>query len=42
MLVRWKDNSETWMPLKDMKESYPIETAEFAKSRGIDDEPAFA
>ena len=42
MLVRWKDNSETWMPLKDMKESYPIETAEFAKARGIDDEPAFA
>ena len=29
------------MPLKDLKESYPIETAEFARARGIDDEPAF-
>ena len=41
LLVRWKDNSESWVPLKDMKESYPIETAEFAKARGIVDEPAF-
>ena len=41
-LVRWKDQSESWMRLADMKESYPIETAEFAASRGIDDEPAFA
>ena len=30
------------MRLADMKELYPIETAEFATSRGIDDEPAFA
>ena len=35
-LVLWKDGSETWVPLKDMKESHPIEIAEFAKSRGID------
>ena len=41
LLVRWKDNSESWVPLKDMKESHPIETAEFAKARDIDDEPAF-
>ena len=41
-LVLWNDGSETWVPLKDMKESHPMEIAEFAKSRGIDKEPAFA
>jgi hypothetical protein len=42
LLVQWRDGSETWIPLKDMKESHPLETAEFAKARGIDDEVAFA
>ena len=42
LLVHWKDGSETWVPLKDMKESHPIEVAEFAKARGVADEPAFA
>eukprot|EP00957_Ditylum_brightwellii_P104734 7981788-Ditylum_brightwellii.AAC.1 len=23
LLVKWKDNSESWIPLKDMKESHP-------------------
>jgi hypothetical protein len=41
LLVRWKDGSERWIDLKDMKESQ-LETAEFAKARGIDREPAFA
>ena len=39
--VLWTDGSETWMPLKDLKESHPVETAEFAKARGIMNEPAF-
>jgi hypothetical protein len=42
LLVKWADGSESWMPLKDLKESHPIEMAEFAKARGIADEPAFA
>ena len=42
LLVHWKDGSETWVPLKDMKESHPIEVAEFAKARGVADEPAIA
>ena len=42
LLVQWKDGSEQWIPLKELKESHPIQTAEFAKARGIDDEPAFA
>ena len=37
----WKDGSEEWIPLSDMKNSNPVEVAEFAKSRQIDDEPAF-
>ena len=41
LLVKWKDQSESWMRLADMKESDPIEMAEFAVSRGVDDEPAF-
>ena len=42
LLVRWRDGSETWIPLKDMKESHLVETAEFARARGIDNEVAFA
>ena len=42
LLVAWKDGSETWIPLKNLKESNPVDVAEFAKARGIDDEPAFA
>ena len=42
LLIRWKDGSESWQKLKDMKESHPIDTAEYAKARGIADEPAFA
>ena len=42
MLVRWRDGHEAWIALKDLKESNPVETAEFAKSKGIDLEPAFA
>jgi len=42
LLVKWKDDSESWIKLCDMKESHPVEVAEFAKARGIDREPAFA
>ena len=38
----WKDGSESWVPLKDMKESHPIEIADFSKSRGIYKKPAFS
>ena len=39
--MAWADDSETWVPLKDLKESHPVEVAEFAKARGITDEAAF-
>jgi hypothetical protein len=42
LLIRWKDGSETWTKLKDMKEAYPVEMAEYAIQAKIHDEPAFA
>ena len=42
LLVKWRDQSESWVKLSELKESHPVETAEFAKSRGIDNEPVFA
>lgn len=42
LLVQWKDGTESWIHLKDLKESHPVETAEFARAREIDDEAAFA
>ena len=42
LLVEWKDQSESWVKLSELKESHPVETAKFAKSRGIDDKTAFA
>ena len=42
LLTSWKDGSTDWVPLKDMKASNPLETAEFAVARQIHEEPAFA
>ena len=40
--VEFVDGSSSWVPLKDLKESNPIETAEFVVSRFIQDELTFA
>ena len=29
-LVLWKDGSSDWVPLRDMKETYPLQTANYA------------
>lgn len=42
LCISWKDGSTSWEKLSDLKESYPVEVAEFAKAQGIDHEPAFA
>jgi hypothetical protein len=42
LCIKWRDESTTWERLADLKESNPIEVAEYAVSRGIEDEPAFA
>ena len=41
-LVKWKDGSTNWISLKDMKESYTPQVAEYAVASHIDQEPAFA
>ena len=35
-LVRFRDGSEAWIPLRLIKKSNPIEAAEFIKSRGAE------
>ena len=42
LLALWKDGSQQSIPLKLLKESNPIEVAEYAISRGLEKEPAFA
>ena len=42
LLVQWKDGNESWVHFKNLKESHPMELAEYAKARGIADKPAFA
>ncbi len=42
LCVQWKDGSTSWERLADMKESHPVETAEYAVANMIDQRPAFA
>ena len=42
LCVTWRDGSTSWERLADLKESYPIEVAEYAVAHGIDREPAFS
>ena len=39
--IQWKDGSTNWLPLNEVKESCPIELAEYAIANKIDTEPAF-
>jgi len=41
LCVRWKDHSTSWEPLKDLKQSFPIQVAEFAVKQGLTEKPAF-
>ena len=42
ILIQWKDGSTTWEALKDVKESYPVQLAEYAYQKRISHKPAFA
>jgi Reverse transcriptase (RNA-dependent DNA polymerase) len=42
MCVQWKDGTTSWALLKDLKESNPVQVAEYAVANGIAEEPAFA
>ena len=41
LCVQWLDGSTSWQSLRDLKESYPLQVAEYAVTQGIDSEPAF-
>ena len=41
LLVEWQDGSVYWVPLKDLKQSNPVELAEYTVANDISDEPAF-
>ncbi len=40
--VQWKDGTSSWEPLRNLKESNPVEVAEYAVANNIAEEPAFA
>ena len=42
LLVSWKGGTSSWVPLKDLKESHPVQVAEYALANKILEEPAFA
>ena len=42
LLVDWIDGSQSWIPLSKLKQSNPVEVAEYAILRNIHEEPAFA
>ena len=42
LLCRWKDKSTSWVPLKDIKEAYPAQVAEYAVANKVAEEPAFS
>jgi len=42
ILVEWKDGTTSWVKLRDLKESNPVELAEYAQANNLLDEPAFA
>eukprot|EP00978_Attheya_sp_CCMP212_P010066 scaffold24179_cov31-Attheya_sp.AAC.1 len=42
LLVTWKDGSSDWLPLlADLKESDPVQAAEYAVANQLENEPAF-
>jgi len=40
--LKWKDGTTYWFQLKDLKESNPVEVAEYVTYLGIKDDTAFA
>ena len=40
-LVKWKDVSESWIPLKDLKEYNPVDLAKYVRAQDISDEAIF-
>jgi hypothetical protein len=41
LLVEWRDGTTSWLPLRELKASNPVEVAEYAYANNIIAEPAF-
>lgn len=41
LCIHWADGSTSWESLRDMKEMYPVQVADFAVAHGIDNLPGF-
>ena len=41
MLIQWKDGSTSWEKLSDIKECFPVQTAEYSTMNNIHNEPSF-
>jgi hypothetical protein len=41
LLCQWRDGSSTWVPLVNLKESNPVELAEYAVANRLQEEPVF-
>jgi hypothetical protein len=41
LLCQWRDGSSSWVPLVELKDSNPVELAEYAVANRIHEEPAF-
>jgi hypothetical protein len=39
--ISWKDGSTSWHPLSDIKNSFPVQLADYAIKNNLQDEPAF-
>ena len=42
LCIKWKDKSTSWEQLSDLKESYPVEVAEYAAACDLQEELAFS
>jgi hypothetical protein len=40
-LIQWHDGSATWNKMKDVKDSYPVQLAEYAVENALEQEPVF-
>ena len=41
LLIKWKDPTESWVKLADMKASHPVKVTKYVWSRDIHKEQAF-
>jgi len=41
LLITWKDGSTDWVPLKELKQRYPVEISEYSIQKNISHHPTF-